>query len=489
MEYFTEYFADAGPENEQAVIEELGTPKIAAAELMMNLLDKKMDEHTAMEQEEKRNEKKKTTGASVNLDRRSHPVCGSHRSTGSDQCHHCPALRGALCGVVRHEYLSGRSGRRGRRNKAAAAGNSGSYGFLRRIFSYHRNGHFTDWNQYFVYCVRRIPCKMDGMALCVVRAENNKKRRPKIMKKWTKAALMTGCACCIAGVALILCGWADGGKAYVETYDLNAFDGSATKEESISVQEKIKIDDFDKLQTDLAIGDLRILPSGDDSCYLAWRIPSKKGETAVEYRVRDGVLSIEERSAVSDTIYINIDFAEEILSGGKESETGVILYVPEKKVLKKIEVTMGFGDVQMNGIRAESGSLQNADGDITLFGCDMQNIKCKADYGDVELKSGTWENGSITLEDGDAKIQNTKLSGDVSVKNSYGDIDLELGEKDLEQLEITAKTDFGEIDVPDTMENLMQKEEDEQSFSYVPDQPAGRITLMTKDGDISLEND
>lgn len=65
MEYFSEYFADAGPENEQAVIEELGTPKLAAAELMMNLLDKKMDEHAAMEQEEKRNEKKKTTGASV----------------------------------------------------------------------------------------------------------------------------------------------------------------------------------------------------------------------------------------------------------------------------------------------------------------------------------------------------------------------------------------------------------------------------------------
>ena len=130
----------------------------------------------------------------------------------------------------------------------------------------------------------------------------------------------------------------------------------------------------------------------------------------MEYRVQDGVLSIEETSAVSDTIYINIDFTEEILSGGKQSETGVILYVPEKKVLKKIEITMGFGDVQMNGIQAESGRLQNADGDITLFGCDMQNIKCKADYGDVELKSGTWENG-------DAKIQNTKLSGDVSVEN------------------------------------------------------------------------
>ena len=38
MEYFTEYFADAGPENEQAVIKELGTPKQAAAELMRNLI-------------------------------------------------------------------------------------------------------------------------------------------------------------------------------------------------------------------------------------------------------------------------------------------------------------------------------------------------------------------------------------------------------------------------------------------------------------------
>ena len=45
--------------------------------------------------------------------------------------------------------------------------------------------------------------------------------------------------------------------------------GSAKKEDGISTQKKIKLDDFDELQTDLAIGDLRILPSGDDSCYLA----------------------------------------------------------------------------------------------------------------------------------------------------------------------------------------------------------------------------
>lgn len=309
------------------------------------------------------------------------------------------------------------------------------------------------------------------------------------MKNWTKTALLTGCACCIAGAALMFCGWTGGGKAYAETYDLNAMSGSATKADGISVQEKTKIEDFDELQTDLAIGDLRVLPSGDDSCYLSWRVPSKKGKTAVEYSVRDGVLKIEETKAVSNYIHVDIDFMGEVLSGGKEDETGVVLYLPEKKVLKKMDVTMEFGDVQMNGVQAESGRIQSDDGDITLSGCRMQNIKLEADYGDIELKSGTWENGSITLDDGDVKIQNTKLSGEVSVENSYGDIDLELGKKELEQLEITAKTDFGEIDVPDTMENLLQKEEDEQSFSYAPDQAAGRIKLMTKDGDISLEDD
>ena len=30
------------------------------------------------------------------------------------------------------------------------------------------------------------------------------------MKKWTKTALLTGCACCIAGAVLMFSGWASG---------------------------------------------------------------------------------------------------------------------------------------------------------------------------------------------------------------------------------------------------------------------------------------
>lgn len=97
MEYFTEYFADAGPEKEQAVIEELGTPKQAAAELMVNLLDRKIDEREAMEQEEKRKEKKKNDRRERCLDRDSRSVCSSDRSADPDQHSH----RSALCSPLR----------------------------------------------------------------------------------------------------------------------------------------------------------------------------------------------------------------------------------------------------------------------------------------------------------------------------------------------------------------------------------------------------
>ena len=44
IEYFNEYFSDADEEGQQKLMEELGTPKEAAADLMHNLLDRKLQE-------------------------------------------------------------------------------------------------------------------------------------------------------------------------------------------------------------------------------------------------------------------------------------------------------------------------------------------------------------------------------------------------------------------------------------------------------------
>lgn len=53
IEYFNEYFSDTDEEGQQRLMEELGTPKEAASELMGNLLDRKLNQ----EGEEKKDKK------------------------------------------------------------------------------------------------------------------------------------------------------------------------------------------------------------------------------------------------------------------------------------------------------------------------------------------------------------------------------------------------------------------------------------------------
>lgn len=48
MDYFTEYFDEVGPEGEAVAMAELGSPKEAAHEIIINLLDKKIEEDSSV---------------------------------------------------------------------------------------------------------------------------------------------------------------------------------------------------------------------------------------------------------------------------------------------------------------------------------------------------------------------------------------------------------------------------------------------------------
>ena len=63
MEYFTEYFEETDEAGAQALMEELGTPKNAARDLMSQLLDKKLTEKKMYT--EQMQEKKKKSGSHI----------------------------------------------------------------------------------------------------------------------------------------------------------------------------------------------------------------------------------------------------------------------------------------------------------------------------------------------------------------------------------------------------------------------------------------
>ena len=59
IEYFNEYFSDTDEAGQQKLMEELGTPKQAAADLMYNLLDRKIQEQDAADEDSEKKQDKK----------------------------------------------------------------------------------------------------------------------------------------------------------------------------------------------------------------------------------------------------------------------------------------------------------------------------------------------------------------------------------------------------------------------------------------------
>lgn len=57
IEFFNEYFSDTDEAGQQKLMEELGTPKEAAADLMYNLLDRKIQEQDTTNEDNKKNKK------------------------------------------------------------------------------------------------------------------------------------------------------------------------------------------------------------------------------------------------------------------------------------------------------------------------------------------------------------------------------------------------------------------------------------------------
>lgn len=309
------------------------------------------------------------------------------------------------------------------------------------------------------------------------------------MKKWMKATVILGSSLCLAGAVLGLCGWAGGGVSYAERYDLNAMDGSALRSETMEVKKKTKLEDFSELQADLQFGDFKILPSGDTSCYISWRLPARKGKQAAEYENKDGVLTIRETKAASSYVHVDISFLGEALSGDEDPDYGIVLYVPEEKKLNRLQVESEYGDLELCGIQVMEGTIKSEDGDIKIQDCDMRNTELKNAYGDVEVKNGSWQDGTIALSDGDLELKHTKLSGSVEGKNELGDMSLELSITELRQLELNLQTELGEIDLPGEMRNQISGEGSEQSVQYTPEHADGRIHFRAEDGDITIEND
>lgn len=220
------------------------------------------------------------------------------------------------------------------------------------------------------------------------------------------------------------------------------------------VREKTELEDFSSAKLYLEYSDLEIVPS--DTFALEYGFYGQSYEPETE--VKDGVLIFRETPRKNT---LQVQFCA---WGSVENKQNYVrLYVPEDTSLEELLVENETGDVSIEGITADS-------------------LTINADYGNVRLKSVEMLRGDVQVETGD--FSGDKLEAkELRIENEYGDVKLSFVE-DPKVYTMDLWTEYGEIDVPDGG-TLLREDGEERYTSEGTENKT--LSVFCESGDIIID--
>lgn len=304
--------------------------------------------------------------------------------------------------------------------------------------------------------------------------------------KWLKA----GVICCMAGVALIFAGYLKNGQSYVAHADLNKLDWSAHSDDSTKIISMPRTDLGQLDSVDIALSDLNleILPSEDENCAIAWEISSDYGDTPVSYTVKDGHLSVTETDH-GHNFYVHVDISlfADLLCGKHISQPAdkVTLYVPAH-AFKAVTINSQFGNISAEGLQTAHGSIDCVDGDASFINCQFSDFTLQNTLGNLTVSDSTLDDCEITVSDGDLTLASNQYQGSCSVIDKLGDVKLTASSDILQALGLQLSTGLGEIHLPEELKKTLPESEDDLTSYTQEGADDDALTIICKDGDISL---
>lgn len=220
------------------------------------------------------------------------------------------------------------------------------------------------------------------------------------MKKANKIILITALICVAAGVCI---------AAIPLTVGRSALKNQNAEPVTKTVTEKIS-----KLNIIAREDDIIIMPSDTKEITVSYTT----GETKqYNFSAENGTLSIE---AVSPK-KLNLKWYERICIGFDDDLHKIMIRVPSD-FSAELDVNSDYGDIDISGIGG-SAKIQADCGDVDIENCKLSNLSCDVDYGDAEIKNVSADKITVRLDCGDAELENS-ITNDLSIVNNYGDIDI-----------------------------------------------------------------
>lgn len=351
------------------------------------------------------------------------------------------------------------------------------------------------------------------------------------MKKFNRNLLITAGVMVLAGAVLFGAGFAFGGRSGFYINKTGIHSANSGREIYTYTQEKTKIDSFHKMKVSVSYGDILVEPS--DGYYLEYQLSGNKREPVWE--VQNDTLTFKDADIYSwnESLYF---FA----MGGIGVQTTtpksyLKLYLPADVYYDMVDLHLSDGDISWEkGLSADTVTIQDSYGDITLKGIQAKNLQvtssdgiisltdCSGDevsvndsYGDVNITGLQAKNLQLELADGDLNLKQIRAE-QADMKNSYGQVtgygvignswkiflssgDLELEEMDLKETNVTnhygsvtlepvgPEEDYN-IDINNSYGSIIVNAEEYESSAKFNNRASKSIQVNCSDGDIIIKN-
>lgn len=288
------------------------------------------------------------------------------------------------------------------------------------------------------------------------------------MNRTAKMILTVGIACCLLGGIFYGIGKYSGGGNYVKETDMDSFDGKTRR--NIIELDKEKMEEFQKIKVDFENFDLVIKSSGDDSCYLSYRLIEKKNENPLSYGVEGDTLRLkEERGGASYYIHVDLNFLTQNADGEGNDIDVVTLYVPGEKTFEDCRFEIRDGDMQIETLKSK-------------------NMDILLNSGDLSCRDMEFSKMLVEMEDGDFEAREITVSGEAEIENRSGDVDIRFAGESGGRTEITARTESGDMEAASSLKGVKKSDDygDFCEYKKKVKEAAGRLRIQCYDGDISL---
>ena len=278
------------------------------------------------------------------------------------------------------------------------------------------------------------------------------------MKKSVKILGITAVILCGSGILLQLIGNAFGGKEKIAEIQTARYHFAI---------EKQKLSTPTELMADLAHIDVSILPSTDENWYFSYAIDSRKKKNPLSIKEENGTLRLYERNAQE-----TMSYEQSTLFGIHKQvvyNSELTLYIPKNTTLNTCNLKLGDGCLVLQDVNTKTLQIGMKDGDADISHVQADRFSITTAAGDITAYAFLGKHGKITTD--------------------YGDISLTTEKDLLQNINISALTELGDITLsyPFAQSGTL-KEDDNDSTLYQKSGTTDKWEIISESGDITLQD-